>query len=142
MGAHAVGIGRVERATACLGLAQSPITVAPSPRLHPWVSPVGRPEWEEGYYRVKKLVAHRLKYNGTKEYLVQWQGKNPKTGQLWADTWCVADDLTPDLVEAYEARLGAVLGRSVLMFNLSHSTPRVDHGGSAACAQSWQWYNS
>ena len=74
----------------------------------------GRPEWEEGYYRVKKLVEHRVKYNGTKEYLVQWQGKNPKTGQLWADTWCVADDLTPDLVDAYEARYKAGIPSTIV----------------------------
>ena len=60
-------------------------------------------------YRVKKLVAHHIKYDGTKEYLVQWHGKNPKNGQLWADSWSVHPRRpdAPDLVlgvEVYEVR--------------------------------------
>ena len=60
----------------------------------------GRPEWEEGYYRVKKIKAHRVKSAGLKEYLVEWHGTN-KAGEPWPDEWKKADDLTPDLVEAY-----------------------------------------
>ena len=50
---------------------------------------------------------------------MQWQGKNPKTGQLWADTWCVADDLTPDLVDAYEARYKAGIPSTIVQVKKS-----------------------
>ena len=55
-------------------------------------TPLRRPEWEEGYYKVKKIAGHRVKYDGSKEYLVQWKGLNLRPQQLWEDSWMVVLD--------------------------------------------------
>ena len=67
-------------------------------------TPSDRPDWEEGYYKVKKILQHRAGAAGKKEYLVEWHGANERTGQPWDPWWMSEEDVTSDLVKTYEAK--------------------------------------
>ena len=63
-----------------------------------------RPPCEEGYYRIKKILRHRALPSGERNYLVDWAGKDPLTGAAYDPSWLPKDDITSDMVDAYEQK--------------------------------------
>lgn len=63
--------------------------------------PARSPPWEEGYYKVK-VLRHRVLPNGDRDYLVDWAGDDPRTGAPWEPSWCASEDISEDVVSAYE----------------------------------------
>jgi len=56
--------------------------------------------WEEGFYRARRLINHRVAHDGAREYLVAWYGRK-KNGEPWEDSWHAEEDVTSDLVAEY-----------------------------------------
>ena len=56
--------------------------------------------WEAGYYKVRRVLDHRVAHGGTLEYEIEWAG-NKKNGDAWDLDWVAADALTPDLIHEY-----------------------------------------
>ena len=90
----------------------APITPARHTRIHLPSSHARRYRWDWGddYYRIKQVVRHRVTKRGPKgeqrEYLVKWDGVDPKTKQPWQDSWQPAENLTADVLSQYESRRG------------------------------------
>ena len=67
--------------------------------------------WEEGYYEIKRILDHRVVRGGELEYEVEWKPKKDGTpwrtpaGELLTE-WKKAEEITPDVIEAYEAKRG------------------------------------
>jgi len=62
-------------------------------------------DWDEGMYKVRRVLDHRRVRGGGTEYEVQWAGTD-RHGNLWPNWWVAEDDVTHDLVEAYYEKRG------------------------------------
>ena len=62
-------------------------------------------DWEEGYYKVLRVLDHRRTRGGKIEYEVEFAGTD-RSGNPWPLWWVTEDDLTKDLVESYRAKRG------------------------------------
>ena len=60
-------------------------------------------EWEAGFYRINKVVDHRVSKDGKKEYEVEWRGRD-KYGNPWPKWWLPEKDITGDMIEAYKLK--------------------------------------
>lgn len=94
----------------------SPLSCAPIPWLP---TPLFRtPEWEEGMYKVRRILDHRQVRGGGLEYEVEWCGVD-KAGNPWPLWWLRSEDITDDLVEGYQAARGQGVPTVHAQFNVS-----------------------
>jgi hypothetical protein len=57
---------------------------------------------EDGYWPALEILNERKH-----EYLVNWDGKDPETGQPWSPSWTRKTEVTEDLIGAWEVKKAA-----------------------------------
>ena len=55
--------------------------------------------WAPGSYKVKRILAHRVKADGTKQYNAEWEDKEWRHDKSW---WLDADRFTQACIDEYE----------------------------------------
>ncbi|KAI1503300.1 hypothetical protein F5X99DRAFT_407117 [Biscogniauxia marginata] len=65
--------------------------------------PNGIPLRRKGWYRVKE-VTHEARRASSLVYLVEWEGRDPKTGALWPSSWVAAKDVSASAIREWAAK--------------------------------------
>ena len=72
----------------------------PKPPKHEYNGSNGQIDEEDEQWEVDKIIGKRT-VDGVTLYKVQYLGSDNE-GEKWPDTWEFADDISPELIEAYE----------------------------------------
>ncbi|KAI6085570.1 hypothetical protein F4821DRAFT_149267 [Hypoxylon rubiginosum] len=78
----------------------------PGPAQHPTANANtnGVPTLRSNWYHIRAIVAEARTIDGRLEYLVDWEGRDPRSGMPWPETWVSARDVTKTAIRAWEKR--------------------------------------
>ncbi|KAI4863969.1 hypothetical protein F4820DRAFT_354282 [Hypoxylon rubiginosum] len=62
----------------------------------------GTPAPRRGWYRVRAIVAEASGRDGRRKYLVDWEGRDPRSGGPWPNTWVDAKNVTRSAKREWE----------------------------------------
>ncbi|KAI0180601.1 hypothetical protein GGR52DRAFT_251235 [Hypoxylon sp. FL1284] len=71
----------------------------------------GVPASRRGWYRIRAIVAEAetrtANGEGCRKYLVDWEGRDPRSGHAWPQTWVDAKNVTRSAIREWEERRGS-----------------------------------
>ncbi|KAI1085455.1 hypothetical protein F5B20DRAFT_518420, partial [Whalleya microplaca] len=63
----------------------------------------GVPGGKRGWYRVREIVSQARAGSGV-VYLVEWEGRDPRTGCRWPGSWVNAKDVSASAIREWERK--------------------------------------